>query len=107
MEPMPLYLGTNDSGKECFAQYVPIKETLSALFESEDFKKQYELSHSRLLNNDVFEDIWDGHNIANNALFKTDKSSLAFILYQDAFEVVNPLGSGRRKQDFGSIFDTW
>ncbi len=106
VEPMPLYLGTNDSGKECFAQYVPIKETLNSLFESEDFKKQYELSHSRLPNKDVFEDIWDGHNIANNASFKTDKSSMAFILYQDAFEVVNPLGSGRKKHKILAVYLT-
>lgn len=85
-----------------------IKVTLNALFESEDFKSQYELSHSRPPNKDVFEDIWDGHNIASNASFKADKSSMALILYQDVFEVVNPLGSIRKKkQDFGSIFDTW
>ena len=35
VEPRPLYLDKNDSGKECFAKYVPIRETLTSLFESE------------------------------------------------------------------------
>lgn len=54
----------------------------------------------------MFEDIWDGHNIANSALFKTDKSSMALVLYQDAFEVVNPLGSGRKKHKILAVYLT-
>ncbi|KAL0152015.1 hypothetical protein M9458_052681, partial [Cirrhinus mrigala] len=106
VEPVPVYLGANDSGKECFAQYVPIKKTLNALLESEAFRKQYEQSHSRQPNKDVFEDIWDGRNIANNALFQKDKSSMALVLYQDAFEVVNPLGSGRKKHKILAVYLT-
>lgn len=106
IEPVPVYLGTNDLGKDCFAQYVPIKETLNALFKSEEFKRQYELSHSRLPKMDLFEDIWDGQNIANSALFKMDSSSIALILYQDAFEVVNPLGSGRKKHKIFAVYLT-
>lgn len=106
VEPVPLYLGTNDAGKECFAQYVPIKKTLSALFESEAFKMQYDKAHSRLSTQDVFEDVWDGHNTADNVLFKSDTSSLALILYQDAFEVVNPLGSGRKKHKVLAVYLT-
>lgn len=106
VEPVPVYLGANDSGKECFAQYVPIKKTLNALFESEAFRKQYEQSHSQQPNKDVFEDIWDGCNIANNALFQKDKSSMALVLYQDAFEVVNPLGSGRKKHKILAVYLT-
>lgn len=32
-----------------------------------------------------------------NVLFQTESSSLRLILYQDTFEVVNPLGSGKKK----------
>lgn len=78
VEPLPLYLGTNDSGKECFAHYVSIKETLSSLFESEAFKKQYEMAHSRISTHDVFEDVWDGQNTTENVLLKSETSSLAF-----------------------------
>ncbi len=106
VEPLPLYLGTNDSGKECFAQYVPIKETLTSLFESEAFKKQYEKVHSRLSTRDILEDVWDGQNFTDNVLLKTETSSLALILYQDAFEVVNPLGSGRKKHKVLAVYLT-
>ncbi len=100
VEPLPLYLGTNDSGKECFVQYVPIKETLTSLFESEAFKKQYEKVHSRLSTRDILEDVWDGQNFTDNVLLKTETSLLALISYQDAFEVVNPLGSGRKNTKY-------
>lgn len=48
---------------------------------------------------DTLEDIWDGSNVAENALFQSDPKSLGLILYQDAFEVANPLGSGKKKQN--------
>ena len=74
--PLPLYLGVSDSGKECFAQYVPIKETITSLFESEAFRKQYEKSHSRLSSPDVLEDVWDGQNMTDNVLLKTETFNL-------------------------------
>ena len=73
------------------------KETLTSLLESEAFKKQCEKDHSHLSTHYVFEDVWDGQNTTDNILRKTKTSSLALFFYQDAFEVVNPLGSGRKK----------
>ena len=29
VEPMPICLGQNESGKECFVQYIPIKDTVA------------------------------------------------------------------------------
>ena len=37
--PVPLCLGTNEACKECFAQYVAIKETLCSLLQIESVKK--------------------------------------------------------------------
>lgn len=31
MQPVPIFIGQNNWGKECFAQYVPIKQTLQSL----------------------------------------------------------------------------
>lgn len=106
IEPVPICLGQNDAGKECFAQYVPIKETLKSLMECQAFRKQYDTTHSRIPAKDVFEDIWDGKNIANNKLRQADASSLSLILYQDSFEVVNPLGSGRKKHKVLGVYLT-
>lgn len=40
IEPVPICLGQNESGKECFAQYVPIVESLRLLFLCESVRQQ-------------------------------------------------------------------
>ena len=97
VEPVPICLGQNEAGKECFAQYVPIKQTIESLFQYESVREQYSQVHSRVPSEDVLRDVWDGSNIREHLLFKTEVSSLGLILYQDSFEVVNPLGSGKKK----------
>lgn len=44
--------------------------------------------------------------LKNNLLLKTELSSVGLILYQDAFEVVNPLGSEKNKKNIYSIYST-
>ncbi len=39
-------------------------------------------------------------------LFQTESTSLSLILYQDAFEVVNPLGSGKTKHKILAVYLT-
>lgn len=80
------------------------KKTVAGLFKSESMQKQHSYTHLQIHNKDVLKDIWDGKVIANNALLKSDPMSLGLILYQDSFEVVNPLGSGRKKQSACSLF---
>lgn len=41
VEPVPQFLGTDENGKECFAQYVPVQETLTSLFKNESVQDQY------------------------------------------------------------------
>lgn len=69
VEPLPAYLGLSDLGKGSFAQYVPIQETLLALFHSESVKQQYEDMCCRETNSDVMQDIWDGEVISKNIFF--------------------------------------
>lgn len=104
VEPVPICLGQNESGKECFAQYVPIKDTLASLFHSESVRKQHAQVHGRVQNKDIIQDVWDGQTVSDNPLFKAETSSLGLILYQDAFEVVNPLGSGKRKHKVLGVY---
>ena len=33
VEPLPIYLGKNDSAKDCYAYYIPVQDTLASLFE--------------------------------------------------------------------------
>ncbi|KAF3844341.1 hypothetical protein F7725_020856 [Dissostichus mawsoni] len=41
VEPVPLFLGNYENGTELFAKYVPVQETLAALFKSESVREQY------------------------------------------------------------------
>lgn len=64
VEPVPVYLGQNEFGKECFAQYVPVTESLKCLLQNESVRQQV-LSyrqHARI-QGDILEDIWQGTNI--------------------------------------------
>lgn len=60
-------------------------------------RERHSYTHLQVYNKHVLKDIWDGKVVAENALFKSDPMSLGLILYQDSFEVVNPLGSGGKK----------
>lgn len=106
VDPVPVCLGQNESGKESFAQYIPIKKSLEALFCCKSVIEQHNNSRSEVRAKDILSDIWDGNNIDENMLFKTDKDSLALILYEDAFEVANPLGSGRKKHKILAVYMT-
>lgn len=97
VEPVQICPGQNEAGKECFAQYVPIKQTIDSLFHCQSVQEQYKQVHSSIGSKDILKDVWDGKNMADYVLFQTESSSLSLILYQDTFEVVNPLGSGKKK----------
>lgn len=96
VEPLPLFLGNDENGTERFAQYVPVQETLAALFKSESVREQYAATRLQTSTVNLYQDVRDGEGVQSN-LLKTEPSSVGLVLYQDAFEVVNPLGSGKKK----------
>ncbi|KAI7809133.1 hypothetical protein IRJ41_000258 [Triplophysa rosa] len=61
VEPVPICLGKNESGKESFAQYVPIKQSLEALFCCKSVIEQHKNSRSEIKAHDVLCDVWDGN----------------------------------------------
>lgn len=106
VEPVSHLLGINEKGKESFAQYVPIKETLAALFKNKSMQEQYAATRCKRSPQGILQDVDDGKGVQCNPLFKADPSSLGIILYQDAFEVVNPLGSSKKKHKILSVYLT-
>ncbi len=100
--PVPLCLGTNEAGKECFSQYVSIKETIGSLLQIDTVTEHRKQVFSGVRPHDV----WDGSNLKGNELLNTDASSFSLILYQDALEVANPLGSGRKKHKLLCVYAT-
>ena len=96
IKPVEVRLGPNAQQKERSFQYIPILRTLKAFVERNSafisYPKNLAASDSH---NVTFKDIHDGSVFKNNILFR--HKALQLLLYQDAFEVVNPLGSARGK----------
>ena len=101
VDPVPQFLGTDENGKECFAQYIPVLET----FKSQSVQDQYASTRLEPSAPDVYQDVRDGEGFQNNLLLKSEPFSIGIILYQDAFEVVNPLGSGKKKHSVSSLLN--
>lgn len=108
VEPVKTYLGIDAKGKERFYQYVPIKDTIKSFLTHSSVKEQYAKAKADTETTPgVLEDMRDGRNIKENILLQESPSSLSVILYQDSFEVANPLCSGRKKtQNIGNVHDT-
>ncbi|KAI7801292.1 hypothetical protein IRJ41_003851 [Triplophysa rosa] len=109
VEPTQLYLGADAAGRERFFQYVPIKQTLRSLLNQSVVKDQYRQTKMKQMSQfqlDVLADVKDGKTIKDNTLLKESPSSLSIILYQDSFEVVNPLGSGKKKHKILAVYLT-
>lgn len=105
IEPTPMYLGVDANGKERFCQYVSIKDTVKALLSQTAFQEQYLQTKSDAPPTpDVLEDLKDGKNIKNNKLLQESPSSISILLYQDSFEVANPLGSGKKKHKILAVY---
>ncbi len=82
--PKQVYLGRNASGKDCFLQYVPVRETLKALLSHESIRAQYtEAKAHRSDDSHLLEDVRDGRNFKNKDIFQQCMSSVSIILYQD------------------------
>ncbi|CAB0035349.1 unnamed protein product, partial [Trichogramma brassicae] len=47
---------------------------------------------------------YDGYVYKNNKFFKNNPNSLKIILYQDAFEIVNPIGPAKKKHKLIGIY---
>lgn len=83
--------------KYCFLQYVSVRETLKALLSHESMKAQYtDAKVRRSADPNILQDVRDGRNFKEKDIFQQCMSSVSIILYQDSFEVANPLGSGRK-----------
>jgi len=107
VEPVKTYLGIDAKGKERFYQYVPIKDTIKSLLSQNSVKEQYDQAKADTETNpDVLEDVRDGRNFKESILLRDLPSSLSLILYQDSFEVANPLGSGRKKHKILAMYMT-
>ncbi|KAK0144953.1 hypothetical protein N1851_016149 [Merluccius polli] len=96
VEPVPLFLGIDENGKDMYLYWR----------QSESVREQYAATRLQPSTDNVYQDVRDGEGVQSNVLFKTDPSSVGLILYQDSFEVVNPLGSGGKKHKVLAVYST-
>jgi len=94
VEPIPIKLGIDGSAKSVWYHYVPVKETLRVMLGDKSVIAQLK----NPLNSEpgIIHDVTNGSVYRNNSLFCNEPSLLGIILYQDSFEVVNPIGSTKK-----------
>jgi hypothetical protein len=94
IDPEEVVLGHTRNGKPIIYHYVPIEEVPMAFHSKlgDDC-----INHCPITNENVLDDIHDGRVYQSHPLFASQMKAFQIILYQDAFEVVNPLGSAKTK----------
>lgn len=101
--PIEIYLGDDEFRKKRFAYYVPIKQTLHSLLQQETVQKQYLMTQVQPEHKVWLEDFTDGEAYSKRNCFHSPKA-IKLLLYTDAFEVANPLGSGRKKHKIHAVY---
>lgn len=101
--PEQINLGYNNNHKKCHYHYIPILKTIKVLLQHSDIRHFCLNSYNNYDSNVLF-DIKDGSVIKNNNFFHNNKNALQIILYQDAFEVCNPLGASKKKFKLVGIY---
>lgn len=97
--------------KKTFFAYIRIIETLKFTLQDEyiinELKKSPDVSQDAVLHqDDLLRDFMDGTVYKNNQIFKYNPEALQIILYQDAFENVNPIGSAKKKHKLLAVYMT-
>ena len=108
-------LGTYDANKKCSFEYIPIKESLASLFKNKSVQEEYETTryptyHGYNKHFDgmqkILHDVTDGSAFKDNPFFQENSDALRLMLYQDSFEVCNPLGSSKKKHKILAVYLT-
>ena len=102
IEPVAIEI---DEKKNTHFMYVPIKKTLKSVWKDKSVKNELKITHE-IRDDDLLVDVTDGTVFKTNIFFKENPESLKIQLYQDSFEIVNPIGSARKKHKLLGIYMT-
>nr|XP_054922870.1 uncharacterized protein LOC126523536 isoform X1 [Dermacentor andersoni] len=102
--PINVRLGRDKYRRERSFQYIPILETLAKLLTSKEVAQFLYDPQPPGVEGELA-DITDGLICKSNS-FLTSENVLQIVLYQDAFEVANPLGSARKKHKLVGVYYT-
>ncbi|CAI5685968.1 unnamed protein product [Oreochromis niloticus] len=104
VEPRKVFLGRDENRMERFAYYVPLLNTLKSMLESSFWQGLISVDPNNVSRPDVLRDCCDGNVFVSNKFFQENPHCLKLVLYQDAFEVVNPLGSAKKKHKVLAVY---
>ena len=104
VSPVQINLGRNAANVPRVCHYVPIKQSLSALLNNPCVR--FQLSNPPTSRTNILSDLKDGKAYKSNIFFANNSNAVQLILFQDAFELVNPLGSARKKHKILGVYYT-
>ncbi|XP_058984245.1 uncharacterized protein LOC101888190 [Musca domestica] len=87
--PQEIFLGVDN------CHYVPLLETLNALFSDQEYLNFF--SEEKKSDFNSYLDYNDGLVYKNQKFFNSGEKRIELLIFQDAFEMCNPLGSAKRK----------
>ncbi len=102
-EPQKVALGMDENMKQKFAYYIPVAETLKSFLQSR-LGRNTQSQQFGDPDVEVFTDLYDGQNFKCHQFFNENPESLKLILYQDSFEIVNPLGSAKKMHKVLAVY---
>lgn len=102
VEPQAQLINTVD-GKNKYFYYVPISETIKGLYKDKSVISDL-LFQKKNSKDSILIDIYDGEAIRSNKLLNENSEALQIILYQDSFEIVNPIGSAKKKHKLLAVY---
>jgi hypothetical protein len=94
-----------DSTRNIHFHYVPIKQSLKALFQDHAVQSQL-VEGIHLSEDECLADIGDGSTCKKNIVLQADPTCLKLLMYQDDFEPSNPLGSAKGKHKMLAVYYT-
>lgn len=106
VHPQAISLGTDENRKERYAQCIPITEALKAMLKDPVVWQECTkpIKDTTCTSAHVLNYVCDGSVFKSNAVFMDSGVTLKLVLYQDAFEVVNPLGSAKTKHKIVGVY---
>ena len=104
VEPKKILLGRDENRTERCAYYIPVLKTLKGMQESGFWQGLMSVDPNNVSKTDVLSDSCDGKVFMTNTFFQENPSYVKLVLYQDAFEIVNPLGSAKKKHKVLAVY---
>lgn len=104
IEPLEKKLGENKYGRPSVYHYIPVHKTLQSLLQDQSLIQCVNSPHCG--DRDMFTDLHDGHVYKQIQQTADQLPFLEVVLYQDAFDVVNPIGAARKMHKIVAFYMT-